>query len=148
MGSSEDTLNIATLNPGGQNESVTYFGAWLDFNQTTARFPVNPSSPIGPWTTGLKSIQELIRGMHQCLVAEVSFAGNPIPAGATPASNDNLAQRNLVIDESANPGEAPTRTVAHTLEIKAPRPAQGVEVVRDIEGGDERVVTQNPARTN
>ena len=41
--------------------------------------------------------------MHQCLVAEVSFAGNPIPAGATPASNDNLAQRNLVIDESANP---------------------------------------------
>jgi hypothetical protein len=144
MGTAEDTLNVATLNPAGAVEAVTYFGAWLDFNQTTPRFPVNPVPYAGPWTTGLQSIQELIRGMHQCLVAEVYFTGNPIPFGATPANNDNLAQRNLVIDESANPGTPPTRTVAHTLEIKAPRPVGSVEIIRELPASLELAVAPEP----
>ena len=57
---------------------------------------LDPSGRDGPYAGGRQTIQTLIRGTHQCLVAEVFFqpAGtDPIPAGATPASSDRLAQR-------------------------------------------------------
>jgi len=117
-----DATNVRTLTPAGMNERHGYFGCWLDLNQTTPRFPLDPSpQQDGPWSSGLLSIQELVRGMHQCLVAEVHFQPDPIPAGATPAANDNLSQRNLAISESDNPGGAATHTVQHTFEIKASR---------------------------
>lgn len=115
-----DPDNKRTIS-AGTGEVTAYFGCWLDFNQTTARFPLRPSPADGPWTANLKSLQELIRGSHQCLVAELRFANDPIPPGAAPGGNDNLSQRNLLISESANPGEAATRTVQHTFEIKATR---------------------------
>jgi hypothetical protein len=121
-----DDLNVQNLQPSGPNEFHGYFGCWLDFNQTAPQFPLQPNPKDGKWTSGRLSIQELIRGQHQCLVAEVYFPQDLIPEGASPASNDNLAQRNLAIVESPNPGDAPTRTVQHTFEIKAtsaqPRP--------------------------
>lgn len=113
-----DPLNVRTLNPAGAQESHAYFGCWLDFNQTTPRFPLYPTDNAGPFTGSLKSIQELIRGRHQCFVAEIHFPPDPIPHGATPGSSDNLSQRNLVIVESDNPGSAATHTVQHTFEVK------------------------------
>jgi hypothetical protein len=65
----------------------------------------------------LKSVQNLIRGKHQCLVAEIRF-GDPIPLGATPAANENLSQRNLAIVESDNPGPEDAHTIAHTFELR------------------------------
>lgn len=108
-----DGFNIKTLAPSDKGARYCYFGCWLDFNQTTPRFidPLNPAEK--------KSIQQQIRGLHQCLVAEIYFEEDPIPEGATPAANDNLAQRNLVIVDSDNPGSLPTRIVQHTFEIKA-----------------------------
>lgn len=114
-----DDLNKRTLLPAGANESHAYFACWLDFNQVPPQFPLQPNPPNGPWNAGRKSIQELIRGQHQCLVAEVYFQDDPVPPGATPAANDNLAQRNLAIVESDNPGGLATHTVQHTFEIKA-----------------------------
>ena len=64
---------------------------------------------------------QLVRGIHQCLVAEVRFqpgAVDPIPNGATPASSDRLAQRNLAIVDSDNPGDSVTHRVRHTLLLK------------------------------
>jgi hypothetical protein len=114
-----DDLNKRTLAPSGADEFHAYFACWLDFNQVTPQFPLQPSPPNGPWNAGRKSIQELIRGQHQCLVAEVYFEDDPVPPGATPGANDNLAQRNLAIVESDNPGQLATHTVQHTFEIKA-----------------------------
>jgi L-Lysine epsilon oxidase N-terminal/L-lysine epsilon oxidase C-terminal domain len=121
-----DDLNTFSLQPlGGATEFWGYFGCWLDINQTTKRFPVDVAgSPDGPWSAGsLQSVQDLIRGLHQCLVAEVYFVDDPTPFGSSPAASDNLAQRNLVIVESANPGDSATRTVQHPFEIKATRPS-------------------------
>jgi len=131
-----DGLNVRDLHPAGNGEDHAYFGAFLDFNQTAPRFPNHPTPENGPWNSGLKSIQELIRGFHQCLVAEVFFAGDPIDPGATPAGSDNLAQRNLVISESDNPGSLATHTVQHTFEVKATRPAPQV-VAEPAPGGFE-----------
>src|SRR6185436_10364611 len=109
--SQTDELNVRDLHPAGNGEDQAYFGAFLDFNQTAARFPNHPLPQDGPWNSGLHSIQELIRGLHQCLVAEVFFATDLIDPGATPAGSDNLAQRNLAISESDNPGSLATHTV-------------------------------------
>ena len=117
-----DNRNKRTLARQANGQEVQgYFGCWLDFNQTTPRFPQQPSPADGPWTSNLKSVQELIRGRHQCLVAEIFFADDPIGAGATPGSSENLSQRNLAIVESDNPGSVATHTVQHTFEIQAPR---------------------------
>ncbi|MGH9970439.1 MAG: LodA/GoxA family CTQ-dependent oxidase [Pyrinomonadaceae bacterium] len=128
-----DDLNVQDLQPLGNTEFQGYFGCWLDLNQVTKRFPLDSGgSNDGPWPLAqLKSVQELIRGMHQCLVAEVYFKDDLIPFGVSPATSDNLAQRNLAIVESANPGVADTRTVQHTFEIKATQPAPQI-----VFGGD------------
>lgn len=117
MTEQRDTTNRRTINATGGAETTAYFGCWLDFNQTAQRFPLYPGG-FGPYTTGLRSIQELIRGRHQCLAAEVYFATDPIPDGATPDNNDNLSQRNLAILESDNPGNPASHRVQHTFEVK------------------------------
>lgn len=108
-----DVLNVNTLGVSDKGETYCYFGCWLDFNQTTPRLP-DPFNPAQK-----KSIQDQIRGLHQCLVAEIYYQEDSITEGATPASSDNLAQRNLMISEAPNPGIPESRIVHHTFEIKA-----------------------------
>lgn len=100
------------------NEVAAYFGCWLDFNQTQEQFPSKPSPYNGPWTLGRQSIQELMRNKHQCLVAEIAFDPDPIPSGASPAASDKLAQRNLAILESANPGYDASRRILSTFDLQ------------------------------
>lgn len=117
----EDATNRKTLPATGGQESQTFFGCWLDFNQTTPRFPLNPTDE-GPFSGELRSLQELTRGYHQCLVAEIHFGSDLIPLRATPGSSDKLAQRNLWIEEAPNPGvSAASRVVLATCELRASR---------------------------
>lgn len=133
METQTDPLNRRTVEAGGAGEVTEYFGAWLDFNQTTPRFPILPNESDGPFTGGTpltqpRSIQELIRGQHQCLAAEIRFQPgptDPIPTQAGPAQSDRIAQRNLMIVESDNPGGPASRTVAHTFEL-SPSPQEPV----------------------
>src|SRR5271154_5719308 len=78
--------------------------------------PLNGGPFTGP--EPLQSIADLIRGVHQCLVAEISFDGDPISTGATTANSDKLAQRNLSIDFSDNPGSTATHRVQHSFTIR------------------------------
>jgi hypothetical protein len=128
----KDSKNVATLkhNAAG-HETYSYFGCWLDINQPgDKRFPLQTSSPAGPFSgPELRSIADLIRGTHQCLVAEINFDLDPIAPGASTASSDKLAQRNLAIDHSDNPGAAETHRVQHTFSIRpttsTPQQGQG-----------------------
>jgi hypothetical protein len=58
------------LNPSGPNEVHGYFGCWLDLNQTDLRMPTQSFPGDGPYGVNVKSIQDSIRGLHQCLVAD------------------------------------------------------------------------------
>jgi hypothetical protein len=120
-----DMPNVQTINAVSGQENVMFFGVWLDFNQPTNRFPVNPSG-VGPFGGSAQPIPALINGLHQCLVAEVFFqpggGADPIPSGANPATSDRLSQRNLSIDTSGNPGWPQTHSVAHSFMLK-PSPA-------------------------
>lgn len=119
MTTQTDDKNKRVITAKNNVESVAYFGCWLDINRDGNKlFPLNPADD-GPFpTAGRKSILELVRGVHQCLVAEVYFEGDLTPFNATPGSSDNLSQRNLAIVASDNPGNQATHTVQHTFEIK------------------------------
>jgi len=128
-----DPKNVQTLEPAGGEEFLAYFGCWLDFNQDDKLYPIHPAAPDdlnGPYTVNKLSLQEHIRGKHQCLVAEVFYLQDEIPNLATPGSSDQLAQRNLMIVESDNPGAADSHTVAHPFQIGARRTVQLPQVAR------------------
>ena len=70
-----------------------------------------------------------MRDFHQCMVAEIRYDDDPTEAGASPFTSDNLAQRNLAVLSSANPGDEWTRTVEQAFELDLARPARRPEDV-------------------
>jgi len=123
----EDPMN-SQISFVGTGDEVVYCGVWLDINDVNhTRFPVNPAADPGgvngPYQNTLQTIQQLVTGLHYCLVTEIFFwppgtTSDPIPANSTPASSDRLAQRNLAFDPSGNPGWPSTHTVQHTFMVK------------------------------
>jgi hypothetical protein len=125
-----DSTNIQTINGTG-SENVAFFGAWLDINLAPGdpnyhEFPLNPDPANrngGPFTVATQSIQQLMLNTHHCMVAEIFFwppntTGDPVPPQASPASSDRLAQRNLTLVRSGNPGYPATHTVQTTFIVK------------------------------
>jgi hypothetical protein len=114
-----DEPNKLTIppNPSGA-EVVRYFGCWLDINQTQPQFPNQPSPVDGPYTSGRISVMDHMRNEHICLVSEIAFTPAPAQNGSTPSTSDKLAQRNLAIVESANPGLVFSRRIPQTFEIR------------------------------
>jgi hypothetical protein len=125
-----DSTNIQGISGTG-SENVTFFGAWLDVNLAPGdpnyhEFPLNPAAANrdgGPFTVATQSIQQLMLNTHHCMVAEIFFwppgtPSDPIPPLASPASSDRLAQRNLTLVRSGNPGYPATHTVQTTFIVK------------------------------
>ena len=128
MATQTDPANLIDI-PSGKSEQYQFFGCWLDINRPDQKhFPANPGSLTdfsGVDPADLRSIQSLIGGFHQCVVAEVHYkfdAASPdLPRpGDTPATSDKLSQRNLALLGAANPGNPSTRMVQQSFEIKAP----------------------------
>jgi hypothetical protein len=119
MTTQPDPANVQTfaISPAG-GETIRYFGALLDINSDTPRYPAAPSGD-GPFPIGeCVSIRNIIRGQHQCMVAEVFLGSDPTDPASTPATSDHLAQRNLLIIETANPGiDNITHTAQHSFDI-------------------------------
>lgn len=116
----DPTYEARDIGPHPMGFEVTaYFGCWLDINRTVRRLPINPGASDGPWPeAACRSIQELSRGRHMCLVGEVFFEPDPTANGETPGTSDNLSQRNVAFLNSDNPGGPDSHTVMHTFEVK------------------------------
>jgi hypothetical protein len=119
MDAQTDPANVQTIqHDASGNERDAYFGVWVDINQPNQlRFPVNVSSD-GPFPSGRQSIQQLVRGIHQCMVVELAFDPEPIANGQSPSTSDKLSQRNLTIVASDNPGTAASHRIPDTFEIR------------------------------
>lgn len=120
MTTQPDGFNKHTIVHAAGQEAYMYFGCWLDFNQSENQFPTVYPNSDGPFASRVP-IPQLVRGIHQCLVAEIRYqpgATDPISIGQTPSQSDRLAQRNLAIVESDNPGDPSTHVVQHTLYVK------------------------------
>ena len=126
LDSNYDIQDIAPAAAGA--EATAFFGCFLDINLPTKRFPSAPGGD-GPFPDAdSRPIRDLLRSWHNCLVAEIVFAGDPTRAGAGPADSDNLAQRNLAIVGLENPGHSASRTAMHTFEIAPSQLAKGQPV--------------------
>jgi hypothetical protein len=127
-----DPLNVHDFPAGPTTERMWYFGAWLDFNDPNVRLPATyqAAAPDGPYSAAsLQPLRTLMRDFHQCMVAEIRYDGDPTEPGASPFTSDNLAQRNLAILSSANPGDEWTRTVEQAFELDLARPERRPEAV-------------------
>lgn len=129
-----DPANVQKINHDGSgNEVHAYFGCWLDINQPSQKlFPLQPMPADGPFMNNLKTIQELIRNAHQCLIAEISFDPDPVIPGATPGSSDKIAQRNLSIVASDNPGGPASHRIPNTFDIKPTHPVTPLQKVDEL----------------
>ena len=119
MDTQTDPANVRTLFHDASGAEVeAFFGCVLDINQPAqAVFPLNPSTD-GPYGGALRSVLSLVRNAHQCLVAEIAFDPDAIAAGASPSTSDKLAQRNLSLVESDNPGGPESRRIPNTFEVR------------------------------
>lgn len=103
-GANNQTIAIAT-----GDTQWAYFGCYLDVN--------DPSNVVNG-----TPIWKAFPGTHHCLVAEIAFAGTPIEIvnGVTPTPEGTglLAQRNLQVTTSDNPGPASAHRVPQTFAVK------------------------------
>lgn len=151
MDTQPDAPNVqpfAITPPGG--ETVRYFGAYLDINADTPRYPQAPADN-GPFLSAeCVSIRNILHGQHQCMVAEILYTGDPTDANSNPGTSDNLAQRNLLIIETDNPGSDATHTVQHSFDIVLPNRRERAAVDEQIRLQEhaERVTIARAARRN
>jgi hypothetical protein len=124
-----DSFNDKTLATTGGPVRDTFYGCFLDINQSANALPRNvpAGNPDGPWPSGSGIVLEplqaaFIRNDHQCLVAEIAFDPVPIRQGTQPFNSDKLAQRNLSWSTVANPGVAASRLAFQNFEVR-PTPA-------------------------
>ncbi|MCL5259143.1 hypothetical protein ACSYAY_10840 [Leptospirillum ferriphilum] len=91
--------------PTGQDSLWTYYGCFLNL--------YDPNNMVDG-----KPVQEWLNGTHHCIVAEIAYDDAPIYPGASTESSDKLAQRNLQVTLSDNPGPAATHRIPQTFDIR------------------------------
>ncbi len=102
--------NIQKLEiPTGQDTFYYYYGCFLNL--------YDPNNIIDG-----KQVQKYLVGTHHCLVAQIAYDSAPIPNGSSPLSWDQLAQRNLQITSSDNPGPASTHRIPQTFDCRPSGP--------------------------
>jgi hypothetical protein len=92
--------------PPNQDGVYHYYGCFLDvYNQN---YFING-----------QPIQALLNATtHHCLVAQIAYDDAPIPQGASPLSWDQLAQRNLQVTPSDNPGSAASHRIPQAFDCR------------------------------
>lgn len=95
---------------GNQDDTQwAYFGCFLDVYNSTLTFNGVP-------------VQHLLTGNHHCLVAQIAYDDAPIASISnviiSPENSDKLAQRNLQITPSDNPGPAAAHRVPQTFDTR------------------------------
>jgi Pro-kumamolisin, activation domain len=124
-----DGFNVRDLQKTGGPVHDTFYGCWLDINQSAPVLPamVPAGNQNGPWPTGSGVTVEPLRqafivNEHQCIMAEIAFDPDPIATGTQPFNSDKFAQRNISWSYVANPGVAASRQALEPFEVR-PTPA-------------------------
>jgi hypothetical protein len=103
--------------PAGRDSTWAYFGCFLNLYDSAN-------------VLDGKQIQGWLVGNHHCIVAQIAFDGVPIFTGANPEASDKLAQRNLQVTHSDNPGPASTHRIPQTFDI---RPSEVKEQTTEVD---------------
>ena len=102
-------VNNRTVSIASGNTAWAYFGCFL--NVFDGGNVVNGAQ-----------VQALLAGTHHCIVAQLAYDDAPIVNAnglvASPESSDKLAQRNLQVTLSDNPGPAESHRIPQTFDLK------------------------------
>jgi hypothetical protein len=113
---SANSVNNQPIQLGSPGSVWAYYGCYL-----------NVYPPLN--TVNGQSVLSLLPGTHNCLVAQIAFDGAPIinSNGTTenPETSDKLAQRNLQITLSDNPGPPSTHRIPQTFDLRPSRALGG-----------------------
>ncbi|MCS6305335.1 MAG: hypothetical protein H8K07_16965 [Nitrospira sp.] len=108
-----DGINNQTIAIVSGDKAYAYFGCFLNV--------YDPGNVVNG-----AQVQALLAGTHHCLVAEIAYDDAPIISAngivAGPERSDKLAQRNLQLTFSDNPGPADTHRIPQTFDLR-PAPA-------------------------
>jgi hypothetical protein len=106
---SGNSANNQPINIGASGKAWAYYGCYLNVYPTDN-------------TINGQSVQSMLPGSHHCIVAQIAFDDAPIvnSNGTTenPENSDKLAQRNLEITLSDNPGPASTHRIPQTFDVR------------------------------
>jgi hypothetical protein len=97
-------IKIPTI-PAGQDSIWAYYGCFLNLYDGAN---IIDGKPVQAW----------LNGTHHCLVAQIASNDAPVTPGASPEASDKLAQRNIQITHSDNPGPADTHRIPQTFDIR------------------------------
>lgn len=107
-------INNRTIAIASGDNAWAYFGCFLNV--------YDPGNVVNG-----SQVQALLAGTHHCLVAEIAHDDAPIINAngvvAGPENSDKLAQRNLQLTFSDNPGPADTHRIPQTFDL---RPGQAM----------------------
>ncbi len=109
-GVNNQLIEIPT-NPPGRDSIWVYYGCFLNL--------YDPNNKVAG-----QQVQAWLTGTHHCIVAQIAYDGSPLFTGETPESSDRLAQRNLQVTQSDNPGPASTHRIPQTFNIRPTSTAQ------------------------
>ncbi len=101
--------NLRALQINSRDSLWAYYGCFLNLYDAAN---VIDEQPVQAW----------LNGTHHCIVAQIAFDGAPLFAGASPETSDKLAQRNLQVTRSDNPGPAATHRNPQTFDIRPSAP--------------------------
>ena len=104
-------IRTVTINTGDQ--VWAYYGCFLNLYDSANVIDGRP-------------VQQWLNGTHHCIVAQIAYDDAPIvnANGLTmnPENSDKLAQRNLQVTLSDNPGPADTHRIPQTFDIRPSQP--------------------------
>jgi hypothetical protein len=107
-------INNRTITIQSGDNAWAYFGCFLNV--------YDPANVVN----GLQ-VQALLTGTHHCIVAEIAYDNAPIVNAngvvESPENSDKLAQRNLQLTFSDNPGPEATHRIPQTFDL---RPGQAI----------------------
>lgn len=124
--------NLTITIPSGQDYTWAFFGCFLNVNDVTN---VYGGQPVQSWFVG---------AVHSCLVAQIACSDAPIINDngviESPENSDKLAQRNLQVTTSGNPGFPATHRVPQTIDVRPSPPPQSNERYSILSYPDEMMI--------
>ncbi len=106
---SANSINNQPIPIGSSGSAWAYYGCYINIY------------PLGNTING-QAVNAMLPGTHHCIVAQIAYDDAPIENtnGTTqsPENSDKLAQRNLEITFSGNPGPAATHRILQTFDLR------------------------------
>jgi hypothetical protein len=135
-GANNQTIEIPTAQ-GAEGYAWAFYGCFLNVNDASNIFGSPPGlvQPVQQWLVG---------AVHSCLVAQIAYSDAPIINSGgvieNPQNSDKLAQRNLQVTTSGNPGFPATHRVPQTIDVRPSPPAQSADPSSILSYPDEIMI--------